>query len=324
MDPRKVFGIAGAVMVVSLLGLYLTGFPLILAPVLSIGITFAVAAWVQMQKYYPGQNAKCAYGTILTLLPTLVALWVVQQAGGLASQLATKRLDSDIRTEIAAMLRDKPEDYPPLGEGLSQERLARLIEVRNNPNLSPRTAEFAEKATDYLENKLPQERGFRYRIATEARLRDAVIATETDPPVKASTSLPIPPEGLLVVLEDRANLKPINGQRHALADLWSMRGISLRAACDLQEAEWLIVATWAKPILQVDRYTYPCTLSLFQRQGKQWLKMASQNLPTFATETDPDSEPDTAPARGYNQGERPRQEAIRKWLQGPQPVKAAN
>jgi hypothetical protein len=121
-----------------------------------------------------------------------------------------------------------------------------------------------------------------------------------------------------------ANLKPINGQRHALADLWSMRGISLRAACDLQEAEWLIVATWAKPILQVDRYTYPCTLSLFQRQGKQWLKMASQNLPTFATETDPDSEPDTAPARGYNQGERPRQEAIRKWLQGPQPVKAAN
>jgi hypothetical protein len=324
MDPRKVFGIAGAVMVVSLLGLYLTGFPLILAPVLSIGITFAVAAWVQMQKYYPGQNAKCAYGTILTLLPTLVALWVVQQAGGLASQLATKRLDSDIRTEIAAMLRDKPEDYPPLGEGLRQERLARLIEVRNNPNLSPRTAEFAEKATDYLENKLPQERGFRYRIATEARLRDAVIATETDPPVKASTSLPIPPEGLLVVLEDRANLKPINGQRHALADLWSMRGISLRAACDLQEAEWLIVATWAKPILQVDRYTYPCTLSLFQRQGKQWLKMASQNLPTFATETDPDSEPDTAPARGYNQGERPRQEAIRKWLQGPQPVKAAN
>ena len=324
MDPRKVFGIAGAVMVVSLLGLYLTGFPLILAPVLSIGITFAVAAWVQMQKYYPGQNAKCAYGTILTLLPTLVALWVVQQAGGLASQLATKRLDSDIRTEIAAMLRDKPEDYPPLGEGLRQERLARLIEVRNNPNLSPRTAEFAEKATDYLENKLPQERGFRYRIATEARLRDAVIATETDPPVKASTSLPIPPEGLLVVLEDRANLKPINGQRHALADLWSMRGISLRAACDLQEAEWLIVATWAKPILQVDRYTYPCTLSLFQRQGKQWLKMASQNLPTFATETDPDSEPDTAPARGYNQGERPRQEAIRKWLQGSQPVKAAN
>ena len=324
MDPRKVFGIAGAVMVVSLLGLYLTGFPLILAPVLSIGITFAVAAWVQMQKYYPGQNAKCAYGTILTLLPTLVALWVVQQAGGLASQLATKRLDSDIRTEIAAMLRDKPEDYPPLGEGLRQERLARLVEVRNNPNLSPRTAEFAEKATDYLENKLPQERGFRYRIATEARLRDAVIATETDPPVKASTSLPIPPEGLLVVLEDRANLKPINGQRHALADLWSMRGISLRAACDLQEAEWLIVATWAKPILQVDRYTYPCTLSLFQRQGKQWLKMASQNLPTFATETDPDSEPDTAPARGYNQGERPRQEAIRKWLQGPQPVKAAN
>ncbi len=324
MDPRKVFGIAGAVMVVSLLGLYLTGFPLILAPVLSIGITFAVAAWVQMQKYYPGQNAKCAYGTILTLLPTLVALWVVQQAGGLASQLATKRLDSDIRTEIAAMLRDKPEDYPPLGEGLRQERLARLIEVRNNPNLSPRTAEFAEKATDYLENKLPQERGFRYRIATEARLRDAVIATETDPPVKASTSLPIPPEGFLVVLEDRANLKPINGQRHALADLWSMRGISLRAACDLQEAEWLIVATWAKPILQVDRYTYPCTLSLFQRQGKQWLKMASQNLPTFATETDPDSEPDTAPARGYNQGERPRQEAIRKWLQGPQPVKAAN
>ena len=320
MDPRKVFGIAGAVMVVSLLGLYLTGFPLILAPVLSIGITFAVAAWVQMQKYYPGQNAKCAYGTILTLLPTLVALWVVQQAGGLASQLATKRLDSDIRTEIAAMLRDKPEDYPPLGEGLRQERLARLIEVRNNPNLSPRTAEFAEKATDYLENKLPQERGFRYRIATEARLRDAVIATETDPPVKASTSLPIPPEGLLVVLEDRANLKPINGQRHALADLWSMRGISLRAACDLQEAEWLIVATWAKPILQVDRYTYPCTLSLFQRQGKQWLKMASQNLPTFATETDPDSEPDTAPARGYNQGERPRQEAIRKWLQGPQPA----
>ena len=128
----------------------------------------------------------------------------------------------------------------------------------------------------------------------------------------------------MVVLEDRANLKPINGQRHALADLWSMRGISLRAACDLQEAEWLIVATWAKPILQVDRYTYPCTLSLFQRQGKQWLKMASQNLPTFATETDPDSEPDTAPARGYNQGERPRQEAIRKWLQGPQPVKAAN
>ena len=324
MDPRKVFGIAGAVMVVSLLGLYLTGFPLILAPVLSIGITFAVAAWVQMQKYYPGQNVKCAYGTILTLLPTLVALWVVQQAGGLASQLATKRLDSDIRTEIAAMLRDKPEDYPPLGEGLRQERLARLVEVRNNPNLSPRTAEFAEKATDYLENKLPQERGFRYRIATEARLRDAVIATETDPPVKASTSLPIPPEGLLVVLEDRANLKPINGQRHALADLWSMRGISLRAACDLQEAEWLIVATWAKPILQVDRYTYPCTLSLFQRQGKQWLKMASQNLPTFATETDPDSEPDTAPARGYNQGERPRQEAIRKWLQGPQPVKAAN
>ena len=324
MDPRKVFGIAGAVMVVSLLGLYLTGFPLILAPVLSIGITFAVAAWVQMQKYYPGQNAKCAYGTILTLLPTLVALWVVQQAGGLASQLATKRLDSDIRTEIAAMLRDKPEDYPPLGEGLRQERLARLVEVRNNPNLSPRTAEFAEKATDYLENKLPQERGFRYRIATEARLRDAVITTETDPPVKASTSLPIPPEGLLVVLEDRANLKPINGQRHALADLWSMRGISLRAACDLQEAEWLIVATWAKPILQVDRYTYPCTLSLFQRQGKQWLKMASQNLPTFATETDPDSEPDTAPARGYNQGERPRQEAIRKWLQGPQPVKAAN
>ena len=324
MDPRKVFGIAGAVMVVSLLGLYLTGFPLILAPVLSIGITFAVAAWVQMQKYYPGQNAKCAYGTILTLLPTLVALWVVQQAGGLASQLATKRLDSDIRTEIAAMLRDKPEDYPPLGEGLRQERLARLVEVRNNPNLSPRTAEFAEKATDYLENKLPQERGFRYRIATEARLRDAVIATEIDPPVKASTSLPIPPEGLLVVLEDRANLKPINGQRHALADLWSMRGISLRAACDLQEAEWLIVATWAKPILQVDRYTYPCTLSLFQRQGKQWLKMASQNLPTFATETDPDSEPDTAPARGYNQGERPRQEAIRKWLQGPQPVKAAN
>ncbi len=324
MDPRKVFGIAGAVMVVSLLGLYLTGFPLILAPVLSIGITFAVAAWVQMQKYYPGQNAKCAYGTILTLLPTLVALWVVQQAGGLASQLATKRLDSDIRTEIAAMLRDKPEDYPPLGEGLRQERLARLIEVRNNPNLSPRTAEFAEKATDYLENKLPQERGFRYRIATEARLRDAVIATETDPPVKASTSLPIPPEGLLVVLEDRANLKPINGQRHALADLWSMRGISLRAACDLQEAEWLIVATWAKPILQVDRYTYPCTLSLFQRQGKQWLKMASQNLPTFATETDPDSEPDTAPARGYNQGERPRLEAIRKWLQGPRPVKAAN
>jgi hypothetical protein len=324
MDPRKVFGIASAVMVVSLLGLYLTGFPLILAPVLSIGITFAVAAWVQMQKYYPGQNAKCAYGTILTLLPTLVALWVVQQAGGLASQLATKRLDSDIRTEIAAMLRDKPEDYPPLGEGLRQERLARLIEVRNNPNLSPRTAEFAEKATDYLENKLPQERGFRYRIATEARLRDAVIATETDPPVKVSTSLPIPPEGLLVVLEDRANLKPINGQRHALADLWSMRGISLRAACDLQEAEWLIVATWAKPILQVDRYTYPCTLSLFQRQGKQWLKMASQNLPTFATETDPDSEPDTAPARGYNQGERPRQEAIRKWLQGPQPVKAAN
>ena len=324
MDPRKVFGIAGAVMVVSLLGLYLTGFPLILAPVLSIGITFAVAAWVQMQKYYPGQNAKCAYGTILTLLPTLVALWVVQQAGGLASQLATKRLDSDIRTEIAAMLRDKPEDYPPLGEGLRQERLARLIEVRNNPNLSPRTAEFAEKATEYLENKLPQERGFRYRIATEARLRDAVIATETDPPVKASTSLPIPPEGLLVVLEDRANLKPINGQRHALADLWSMRGISLRAACDLQEAEWLIVATWAKPILQVDRYTYPCTLSLFQRQGKQWLKMASQNLPTFATETDPDSEPDTAPARGYNQGERPRQEAIRKWLQGSQPVKAAN
>ena len=324
MDPRKVFGIAGAVMVVSLLGLYLTGFPLILAPVLSIGITFAVAAWVQMQKYYPGQNAKCAYGTILTLLPTLVALWVVQQVGGLASQLATKRLDSDIRTEIAAMLRDKPEDYPPLGEGLRQERLARLIEVRNNPNLSPRTAEFAEKATDYLENKLPQERGFRYRIATEARLRDAVIATEIDPPVKASTNLPIPPEGLLVVLEDRANLKPINGQRHALADLWSMRGISLRAACDLQEAEWLIVATWAKPILQVDRYTYPCTLSLFQRQGKQWLKMASQNLPTFATETDPDSEPDTAPARGYNQGERPRQEAIRTWLQGPQPVKAAN
>ena len=324
MDPRKVFGIAGAVMVVSLLGLYLTGFPLILAPVLSIGITFAVAAWVQMQKYYPGQNAKCAYGTILTLLPTLVALWVVQQAGGLASQLATKRLDSDIRTEIAAMLRDKPEDYPPLGEGLRQERLARLVEVRNNPNLSPRTAEFAEKATDYLENKLPQERGFRYRIATEARLRDAVIATEIDPPVKASTNLPIPPEGLLVVLEDRANLKPINGQRHALADLWSMRGISLRAACDLQEAEWLIVATWAKPILQVDRYTYPCTLSLFQLQGKQWLKMASQNLPTFATETDPDSEPDTAPARGYNQGERPRQEAIRKWLQGPQPVKAAN
>ena len=197
MDPRKVFGIAGAVMVVSLLGLYLTGFPLILAPVLSIGITFAVAAWVQMQKYYPGQNAKCAYGTILTLLPTLVALWVVQQAGGLASQLATKRLDSDIRTEIAAMLRDKPEDYPPLGEGLRQERLARLIEVRNNPNLSPRTAEFAEKATDYLENKLPQERGFRYRIATEARLRDAVIATETDPPRKSINQPANPTRGPL-------------------------------------------------------------------------------------------------------------------------------
>jgi hypothetical protein len=321
MDPRVIFGIAGGVLALSLPLLWLTRLPLLWSPVLSIGITFACAAWVSMRKYYPGRPGMWWIGTLLTLLPTLVALWVVHQAGTLANQLAVKRQDSDMRTEISAMLRDKPEDYPPMGEGLRQERLGRLSEIRRVTGLSPRTVEFTDKAIEFIEKKLPLERGFRYRVCTEARLRDAVGVLEKTPAGKVVDSLPFPAEGLLVLVEDRASLKPILGERYALADLYAMRGVALRAACGLDEAEWLALVTWDTPALQTDRYSYPCTLLLMRKRDGVWQDQSTLKVPQFALESEPDAEADTASARGFNLGERPRQDAIRRWLQGGQPGK---
>mgnify|MGYP006275131861 CR=1 FL=1 len=322
MDPRVIFGIAGGVLAFSLPLFWWTGLPKLWAPTLMIGAPFAYAAWWNLRKYYPGRPGYWCAGTILTILPTLVALWVVQQAGTMAGQLAVKRQESDLRTEVGAMLRDKPEDYPSLGEGLRQERLGRLAEIRRNPNLSPRTAEFVDKATDYLENKLPQERGFRYRIGTESRLRDAVTVLEKATPAKPAAPLPFPSEGYMVVVEDRAGLKPPTGERYALADLYAMRGVALRAACSLDEAEWLGLITWSQPVLVTDRHAYPCTLQLFSKKDGKWLPMASMEVPRFAIEAEADPEYSTAAPRGYNLGERPRQEAIRRWLQGGEPGKA--
>lgn len=321
MDPRVIFGIAGGVLAFSLPLFWWTGLPRLWAPTLAIGVPFAYAAWWNLRKYYPGKPAYWWAGTMLTVLPTLVALWVVQQAGTLAGQLAIKRQDSDLRTEIGAMLRDKPEDYPVLGEGLRQERLGRLAEIRRDPNLSARTAEFAAKATDYLDNKLPQERGFRYRVGSEARLRDAVALLEKTTTVKQAAQLPFPSEGFLVVVEDRASLKPATGERYALADLYAMRGVALRAACSLDEAECLALITWNQPVLAGDRHAYPCVLQLLSKKDGKWVPVGSLEIPRFAVEGEPDPESSTAASRGYNLGERPRQDAIRRWLQGGEPGK---
>ena len=167
-------------------------------------------------------------------MPTLVALWVVRDAGQMAGNLSVRRKDSDLRTEISAMMRDKPEEYPPLGEGLRRERVGRLLEVLADGSISPRTLEFAQKTLTYLEERLPQEIGFRYRVNTEGRLRDSVAVLEATPSRKLGEPGPVlPAEEPLVAVEDRAALRPLSGARHALADLWAMRGVSLRAACTL-------------------------------------------------------------------------------------------
>jgi len=321
MDPRVIFGIAGAVLALSLALFWWSGLPLLWAPTLAIGVPFAYAGWWNLRKYYPGRPAYWWGGTALIILPTLVALWVVREAGSLAGQLAVKRHDSDLRTEITAMLRDKPEDYPALGEGLRQERLGRLAEIARDPKISPRTAEFVTKATDFLDNKLPKERGFRYRVGSEARLRDAVALLEKAAPAKPSARLSMPSEGSLVVVEDRASLKPLTGERYALADLYAMRGVALRAACTLDEAEWLVLVTWGVPVALPDRHAYPCALRLFSKKDGKWMDSGSLEVASFATEAEADPEASTAGSRGYNLGDRPRQDAIRRWLQGGEPGK---
>lgn len=316
MDPRVVFGIAGGVLVVSLGGLWLTGMTLLWAPVLSLGITLACASWVGMRKYYPGQPILWAFGALMTLLPMFVAMWVVREAGSLAGQLAVRRQDSDLNTEINTMLRDKPEEYPVLGEGLRQERILRIREMEKAGQMSARTADYAKKALDYLENKLPQERGFRYRVGTETRLREATLAAEGVKDTKMVASPVCPREGPLVVLEDRANLKPVSGERYVLTDLFGMKGISLRAACTLAEAEWLVVVTWSQPGLKDQRHTYPARVRLLKKEGTAWVDQGTGEFPKFAEDPDSDPEAATAPTRGFNLGEKPRNEALRIWLQG--------
>lgn len=319
MDPRVVFGIAGGVLAFSLTGLWLTRLPLLWAPVFSLGITFACASWVGMRKYYPGKPALWVFGAFLTLLPMFVAMWVVQEAGSLAGQLAVRRQDSDLNTEINTMLRDKPEEYPVLGEGLRQERILRIREMERAGQMSARTADYAKKALEYLESKLPLERGFQYRVGTEARLRDATLAVEGAPSPKPKETLACPREGMLVVLEDRANLKPLSGERYVLTDLFGMKGISLRAACTLGEAEWLVVVSWSQPVLKDQKHTYPARVRVLKKEGAAWVAQGERGIADFAQDQEIDAEADTAASRGFNLGERPRSEAIRSWLQAKSP-----
>jgi len=318
MNPRLVVGIVLGLLLGSLPILWVCGLPLLWAPVISIGGIFCCAAWVGARIYYPGQPRMWVISFGITLVPTLVALWVVRDAGQMAGNLSVRRKDSELRTEISAMMRDKPEEYPPLGEGLRRERVGRLLEVLADGSISPRTLEFAQKTLTYLEERLPQEIGFRYRVNTEGRLRDSVAVLEATPTQKLGEPGPVlPAEEPLVAVEDRAALRPLSGARHALADLWAMRGVSLRAACTLAEARWLVLFTWEKPVLKEGKYRYPCVVSLSRRDGEKWLPAGSASLASFAEDAEADADADTAEARGFNQGDQPRHDSIRKWLEGP-------
>ena len=246
MSPAAIAKTAAGLLVTGIVLALLGLFPPLWILPLAVGGTFTATCFVAGQTCYPRFPSLWVACAIMPLVTTLMAFWVIEEARKIAVSLVVRRYDSQLRTDIVTMLRDRPEDYPAeQAEILREERLLRLDEIMADGHGTEQTYEAAVKARDYLTNQLPRERGFRYRV-NQTRLTRQV--TEK---IQAATGSPkpgpitVPPGGLITVLEDRAGLGA-RFLRHALFDLWSDREISRRAACDIDEVAWILECRWGE------------------------------------------------------------------------------
>lgn len=233
---------------------------------LAVGGTFTATSFQAGRVCYPRQPFLWGVCAALPLIATVVAFAVIEQARQLAVGMVVRRHDSQLRTDIVAMLRDQPADYPPeQAEILRQERLARLEEILADPYRSESTREAGEKAKAFLADELPRERGFRYRVNQTRLTRQLteIAAAATGSPAPGTITLP--PGGLIAALEDRAGLGA-RFLRHMLVDLWADRELARRAACEMDETRHLVVFRWGEPLVgaTAPHRSYPCEILLME------------------------------------------------------------
>ena len=312
MSPAAIAKTAAGLLVTGIVLALLGLFPPLWILPLAVGGTFTATCFVAGQTCYPRYPSLWVACAIMPLVTTLMAFWVIEEARKIAVSLVVRRYDSQLRTDIVTMLRDRPEDYPAeQAEILREERLLRLDEIMADGHGTEQTYEAAVKARDYLTNQLPRERGFRYRV-NQTRLTRQV--TEK---IQAATGSPkpgpitVPPGGLITVLEDRAGLGA-RFLRHALFDLWSDREISRRAACDIDEVAWILECRWGEPVLEGPGRRYPCDWILIRVDaGSGPTIVARESIPAFAKD---DTTDDGGAETLFMGGEEARRAAIRQKL----------
>jgi len=239
--------------------------PLWIIP-LAVGGTFTATSFQAGRVCYPRQPVLWGLCAAFPLGATIVAFVVIEQARQLAVGMVVRRHDSQLRTDIFAMLRDRPEDYPPeQAEILRQERVARVEEILADPYRSESTREAGEKAKTYLTDELPRERGFRFRVNQTRLTRQLTEASAGATGNPAPGVIKLPAGGLVAAMEDRAGLGA-RFLRHMLVDLWADRELARRAACEMEEARHLIVFRWGEPRVgaMVPRRSYPCEIVLIE------------------------------------------------------------
>lgn len=287
--------------------------PLWIIP-LAVGGTFTATSFQAGRVCYPRHPVLWALCAAFPLAATIVAFVVIEQARQLAVGMVVRRHDSQLRTDIVTMLRDRPEDYPPgQAEILRQERLARVGEILADPYRSESTNTAAEKARVYLAEELPRERGFRFRVNQTRLTRQMTEALEAARGMPLPAVGPLPPGGLVAALEDRAGLGA-RFLRHMLVDMWAERDMSRRAACDLEEVRHLVVFRWGEPRVRAaaPRRAYPCEIVLVElAPGAMPAVKTSERVESFATDDDAE---DGGAETLFPGGEAARAAAIRQKL----------
>lgn len=282
---------------------------------LAVGGTFTATSFQAGRVCYPRQPVLWGLCAAFPLGATIVAFVVIEQARQLAVGMVVRRHDSQLRTDIFAMLRDRPEDYPPeQAEILRQERMTRVDEILADPYRSESTREAGEKAKAYLTEELPRERGFRFRVnqtRLTRQLTEAMSGAKGDP---APGKVTLPPGGLVAAMEDRAGLGA-RFLRHMLVDLWADRELARRAACEMEEARHLIVFRWGEPRVgaKAPRRSYPCEIVLIEiPPGAPATVVALEKVDSFAVDDEVD---DGGAQTLFPGGDTARAAAIRQKLQ---------
>lgn len=262
--------------------------PLWIIP-LAVGGTFTATSFQAGRVCYPRQPVLWVICAAFPLIATIVAFVVIEQARQLAVGMVVRRHDSQLRTDIATMMRDQPADYPPeQADILRQERLARLEEILTDPYRSESTRDAGEKAKAFLADELPRERGFRYRVNQTRLTRQLTEAAAAATGTPTPGTITLPSGGLMAAMEDRAGLGA-RFLRHMLVDLWADQELARRAACEMDEARHLVVFRWGEPRvgMAAPRRSYPCEILLIEiSQGGKAVIAGLEKIESLATDDD--------------------------------------